>query len=443
MEGGTPTERIAKWILYYLFTVLVCCANRRAPTSTRSISFCVIWVCISSSSSSSCIELFGGELDLALAGHLLIILVEEAGVPEELLEALEEQLGLVHGGRPRVHRRAQVEHRPRRHLLVPGAHARLHPNPAHRDHHRRQLARPRARAARHVEFHFHRVALRGRRNHRARAHREGAHADQGQVEPERAEEAERVFEGGGEARRDQTQDRPSSGAVAIRARLYFGGGVPQPRGEPLDGQGGARVEACGRQRARRQGHQVGHVLPGPRVEGAPENVAVERGHLTQRNRRRLHGHMGHVDFDAGLAALVFEVPQQLLELHREADRRGAVQGGAPDPLEAALLGRGAELDCPAFVGRPRDKGGEGKAAPRPLQDPAQGPESQAELGEAPRDGRDQQKAQSCAGQPARRAARPRKWRLWGLECRVELGATAAAAAAALGRLGSCGGGGGL
>ena len=43
-----PTSRASTF--YYLFAVLVCCANLHAPTSTRSIGFCVTWVCISSSS---------------------------------------------------------------------------------------------------------------------------------------------------------------------------------------------------------------------------------------------------------------------------------------------------------------------------------------------------------------------------------------------------------
>ena len=55
-RGGHPNLRIGgrstSWTLYCLFAVLVCCANRHAPTSTLSTGFCLIWVCISSSSSS-------------------------------------------------------------------------------------------------------------------------------------------------------------------------------------------------------------------------------------------------------------------------------------------------------------------------------------------------------------------------------------------------------
>ena len=43
--------RSTSWTLCYLFAVLVG-VNRHAPTSPRSIGFCVIWDCISSSSSS-------------------------------------------------------------------------------------------------------------------------------------------------------------------------------------------------------------------------------------------------------------------------------------------------------------------------------------------------------------------------------------------------------
>ena len=55
-RGGHPHLRIegrsTSWALYNHFAVLVCCANRHAPKSTCSIGFCIIWVCISSSSSS-------------------------------------------------------------------------------------------------------------------------------------------------------------------------------------------------------------------------------------------------------------------------------------------------------------------------------------------------------------------------------------------------------
>ena len=55
-RGGHPhfciEGRSTRWTLHYLFSAHVCCANRHAPTSARSIDFCVIWVCISSSSGS-------------------------------------------------------------------------------------------------------------------------------------------------------------------------------------------------------------------------------------------------------------------------------------------------------------------------------------------------------------------------------------------------------
>ena len=51
-EEGRIEGRYTTWTLYYLVAVLGCCANRQAPTLTRSIGFCVIWACISSSSSS-------------------------------------------------------------------------------------------------------------------------------------------------------------------------------------------------------------------------------------------------------------------------------------------------------------------------------------------------------------------------------------------------------
>ena len=46
-RGGHPHYRIegcsTSWN-YYFFAVLVCCANRHAPTSTCRTGFCVIWV---------------------------------------------------------------------------------------------------------------------------------------------------------------------------------------------------------------------------------------------------------------------------------------------------------------------------------------------------------------------------------------------------------------
>ena len=41
------------FLLPQIFAVLVCCANRRAPTSTRSTGFCFIWACMRPNSSSS------------------------------------------------------------------------------------------------------------------------------------------------------------------------------------------------------------------------------------------------------------------------------------------------------------------------------------------------------------------------------------------------------
>ena len=50
-RGGHPhlpiEGRPTSWAPYYLFAVLVCCANRHVPPSTRSTGFCVIWVCTS------------------------------------------------------------------------------------------------------------------------------------------------------------------------------------------------------------------------------------------------------------------------------------------------------------------------------------------------------------------------------------------------------------
>ena len=51
-QGGTPTFALRDVTSWTLFAVLVCCANRHAPISTRRIVFFVIWVFISSSSSS-------------------------------------------------------------------------------------------------------------------------------------------------------------------------------------------------------------------------------------------------------------------------------------------------------------------------------------------------------------------------------------------------------